>query len=75
MLEVLDTTLRGGAHIRNTVGVSENIIEASLRALRDSIDNMLAHNVPGEKISCAFPLISGMDSSFSPLYSAEEVSS
>ncbi len=75
MLEVLDTTLRGGAHIWNTVGVSENIIEAGLRALFDTVDCMLAHYVPAGEISCVFSLISGMDSSSSTLYSAEEVSS
>ena len=40
-----------GAHIWNTVGVSENIIEACLKALVDSVDYMLTRFVPKEEIS------------------------
>ncbi len=48
-----------GAHIWNTVGVSENIIEACLKSLIDSVDYMLTHFVPEEEILSALPRISG----------------
>lgn len=44
-----------GTHIWNTVGVSENIIEACLFALIDSVDYMLLKYVPKEEI---FPSLS-----------------
>ena len=40
-----------GDHIWNTVGVSENIIEACLKALTDSVDYMLTRFVSREEIS------------------------
>lgn len=42
-----------GSHIWNTVGVSENIIEACLIALIDSVDYMLTKYVPDDEISSA----------------------
>ena len=61
-----------GAHIWNTVGVSENIIEACLRSLIDSVDYMLSHFVPAEEISSAIGRISGRNNASSPLYTASE---
>ena len=43
-----------GEHIWNTVGVSENIIEACLKALIDSVDYMLTKYVPPHEIYQAF---------------------
>ena len=42
-----------GVHIWNTVGVSEDIIEASLRALIDSVDYLLTRYVSPEEIRSA----------------------
>ncbi len=43
-----------GVHLWNTVGVSSNIIEASLKALTDSVDYMLTNYVSREEISKIF---------------------
>ncbi len=42
-----------GAHFWNTVGVSKDIIQASLNALTDSVNYMLAKYVPSEEINSA----------------------
>ena len=43
-----------GIHIWNTVGVSENIIEACLTALIDSVDYLLTKFVSADEISSDF---------------------
>ena len=63
-----------GAHIWNTVGVSENIIEACLKSLIDSVDYMLTHYVPAEEISSVLPLNPGRQSPSATLYLSEDVS-
>ena len=57
-----------GSHIWNTVGVSENIIEACLKSLIDSVDYMLTHFVPEEEILSALPKITGTSCESRSLY-------
>ncbi len=50
-----------GIHIWNTVGVSNNIIEASLKGLIDSVDYMLTNYVPREEVLNHFSAEAGMN--------------